>query len=345
LNCTVTSCMFSCSFYVIQVMRTEVLPIEHYLRDTLGITITTTPWRGRNHLPHFLKEQYSFVETTLLGKQCLFVIDTGSIEQSPAALRKHMDMIQARQEGEVIYVRSAVTAYNRKRLIEHKVPFIVPGNQMYLPMLAIDLREYFRTLRSEVPTLSPSTQAIIIDALLRKTEVITPSGMAQRLGYSAMTMTRAFNELATAKLADVTVESRQRHLRFNQNGRELWTKALPLLRSPVNKRLFIRRSHAPTGGLRAGLTALAQYSMLASPEYTTHALSQEDWKSLKQVNKLIVSPIRDADVDELEVWSYPPALFAEHNKVDPLSLYLSLKDQRDERVEASVEEMMKNVAW
>jgi hypothetical protein len=86
---------------------------------------------------------------------------------------------------------------------------LFPGNQMYLPMLAIDLREHFRRIREETPTFSPSTQVVVLHALLRDAgQVLIPTEMAQLLGYSAMTMTRAFDELETASLAEVTIRGR-----------------------------------------------------------------------------------------------------------------------------------------
>jgi len=257
-----------------------------------------------------------------------------------------MDMLQARQQADLIYVRAQVTAYNRKRLIEQKVQFIVPGNQMYLPMLAIDLREHFRRIRKETPTFSPSTQVVVLHALLRDAgHVLIPAEMAPRLGYSAMTMTRAFDELETANLAEVTVRGRERCLHFIGGRKELWGNALPFLRSPVSKRLFIRRTKEAEGAIRAGLTALAHFSMLAPPEYTIYALSREDWKVLRQRHKTIEVPAQDPDASEIEVWWYPPALFAEDGNVDRLSLYLSLKEDRDERTETALEEMMEKFKW
>jgi hypothetical protein len=231
-------------------------------------------------------------------------------------------------------------------LIEQKVPFIVPGNQMYLPMLAIDLREHFRRIREEAPTFSPSTQVVVLHAMLRDAgQVLIPSEMAPLLGYSAMTMTRAFDELETAKLAEVTVRGRERCLRFIGDRREIWEKAQPFLRNPVSKRLFIRRINGAEGATHAGLTALAHYSMLAPPAYTTYALSREEWKTLRQQHKIIEVPVQDPDVSEIEVWWYSPARFAEHGMVDQLSLYLSLKADHDERTETALEEMMEKIEW
>ena len=327
-------------------MQTVLHELERYLHDALGVSVKTTPWSGVGQLPPVLRERYRFAKAELLGLRALLVIDANPEEQSPATVRKHLDMLQSKQPAELIYVRARVTAYNRKRLIEQKVPFIVPGNQMYLPMLAIDLREHFRRIREEAPTFSPSTQVVVLHAMLRDAgQVLIPSEMAPLLGYSAMTMTRAFDELETAKLAEVTVRGRERCLRFIGDRREIWEKAQPFLRSPVNKRLFIRRINGAEGATHAGLTALAHYSMLAPPAYTTYALSREEWKTLRQQHKIIEVPAQDPDASEIEVWWYSPARFAEHGMVDQLSLYLSLKADHDERTETALEEMMEKIEW
>src|SRR5580658_8104203 len=149
-------------------VRSELHELERYVQDALGVSVKPTPWRGADRLPHFLKERYKFAQAELLGLHALLVIDTNPEEQSPAMVRKHLDMLQPKQHTDLIYVRARVTGYNRKRLIEQKVPFIVPGNQMYLPMLAIDLREHFRRTRSALPAFSPATQAVVIYALLNE---------------------------------------------------------------------------------------------------------------------------------------------------------------------------------
>jgi hypothetical protein len=327
-------------------VQTVLHELERYLHDALGVSVKTTPWSGVGQLPPVLRERYRFEKAELLGLRALLVIDANPEEQSPATVRKHLDMLQSKQPAELIYVRARVTAYNRKRLIEQKVPFIVPGNQMYLPMLAIDLREHFRRIREEAPTFSPSTQVVVLHAMLRDAgQVLIPSEMAPLLGYSAMTMTRAFDELETAKLAEVTVRGRERCLRFIGDRREIWEKAQPFLRNPVSKRLFIRRINGAEGATHAGLTALAHYSMLAPPAYTTYALSREEWKTLRQQHKIIEVPVQDPDVSEIEVWWYSPARFAEHGMVDQLSLYLSLKADHDERTETALEEMMEKIEW
>jgi hypothetical protein len=47
---------------------------------------------------------------------------------------------------------------------------------------------------------------------------------------------------------------------------------------------------------------------------------------------------------ELEIWSYSPQLFAEENFVDKFSLYLSLRETNDERVEMALQQMMRAIS-
>ena len=326
-------------------MQTALMKLPTYLRETLGVEVAPKPWQDER-LPHFLKESYKFSKIELLGTQCLLMLDSSPTEQAPAVLRKHVRLVQTRWEDEIVYVRPSLTAYNRKRLIEQKVPFIVPGNQMYLPMLGIDFREYFRRLQSEPTPLSPSAQVLMIHALLHAREqVLTPKEVAARLGYSAMTMTRAFNQLEAADLVEVSTKGKSRRLHLLAGTKETWTKAQPFLRSPVKKRIYILHIAAASRGLHAGLSALADYTMLAPPARNTFALSREEWKSLGQRHEVMEVPKQDPDALEIEVWSYPPARFADGDLVDPLSLYLSLRSSDDERVAASLEELMEKVKW
>jgi hypothetical protein len=319
--------------------------LARYLEETLGVVVVPSPW-NEVRLPHFLKESYGFHEMALLGRRCLLMLDSRTTEQAPAAIRKHIVLAQARWDDEIIYVCPKLTPYNRKRLVEHKVPFIVPGNQMYLPMLGIDFREHFRRLHQEPETLSPSAQVLLLHALLRARQaILTPRGTAGLLGYSAMTMTRAFNELAAAHLVEVSTSGKERHLRLAAAPQDTWTKAQPFLRSPVKNQFCIERAGVAPQGLRAGLTALAQYTLLAPPPRPTVALSQKQWLTLRQENQVVEVPEQDPNALTIEVWSYSPAQFADSDLVDPLSLYLSLRDSDDERVETSLEELMDKVKW
>lgn len=46
---------------------------------------------------------------------------------------------------------------------------------------------------------------------------------------------------------------------------------------------------------------------------------------------------------KVELWNYSPKLLAKEKSVDKLSLYLSLKDSSDERVQDARKELLKDV--
>lgn len=328
-------------------MRTASAQLKRYLHEALGVVIEPVPWRGSAHLPFFLRERYDFSEVRLLDMPCLVMFDRGGQEEPPATVRTHMDQVKTKWNGEVLYVRERVTAYHRKRLIEQMVPFVVPGNQMYLPFAGIDLREHFKKLRAETTAFSPSTQALVIHLLLHRDAegTVTPAGMARRLGYSPMTMTRAFDELESAGLGEMISKGRERRFGFTEPAKDVWAKAQPLLRSPVKQRHFIGRTNPDPPGPRAGLMALAHYSMLAEPPNPVFALGREDWRSLGKRRRIDQLPGREPGALEIEVWSYAPALFARDGVVDRLSLHLSLRDVKDERIETALEEMLRGHPW
>ena len=322
------------------------ISFERYLKETLDIYLRPKKWKEAEKLPFFLRNLYAFFEVPILGTHCLAMVAKDEAEHTPATIRKHILQVQKKWSHEVIYVRQKVTAYNRKRLIEQKVPFVIPGNQMYLPFLGIDLREHFKKIRATDSPWSPSTQVVVLYALRHDGEPrFTPKNLANRLGYTAMTMTRALDELEGAGLGQIFMEGRERVLRFDRNKKELWGNALERLRSPVKKRMWVKYSLNKPLGMKAGLSALAYYSTLAEPANPVFALEGKKWKGIKTDKNLRVLDIPEPYACMLEIWSYPPELFAKSGVVDRFSLYLSMPANDDERVEAALEEMMEQVAW
>lgn len=327
--------------------KNDIERLSRYLGETLGIPAIPEPLMDSFHLPFFLRNSYSFFEIKILDCICILAVDLNTEEQSPAIVRKNIDQIRVKYDKEIIYVRKQITAYNRKRLIEHKVPFIVPGNQMYLPMLGIDMREYFKKMRSQPGKLNPSAQALGIYLCLKNTdEIITPAKIARQLGYSAMTLTRAFDELEANGIGEFFDQGRERCMRLTENKKTMWEKILPLLRSPVKKRFYIRTKDQKQPGPLSGLSALAHYSMLAEPNNPVFAFSSVDWKKyLQEHHKESEIVLQEPDTFEIEIWSYDPLLFSKDGIVDRLSLYVSLKDDHDERIESELERMLKEIQW
>jgi DNA-binding MarR family transcriptional regulator len=239
-----------------------------------------------------------------------------------------------------------MTAHNRSRLIERGIGFIVPGNQLYIPELAMDLREHFRMTKSrQGKGLSPVAQAVLFHHLLNlDPKATTPSAIAERLHYSAMSIGRAFDDLVALKLAKTERRGKERHLRFKRQGRDLLKSAHALLRSPVRAIKFVRNVPNVPTLKRAGESALAELTDLSRPKMDVYAVAASDWQ-------FFVKTFHLAEVDEnesnvaIETWSYDPAGLSEGPTVDPLSLYAQFSNDRDERVSMAAEELLERLTW
>ena len=255
------------------------ISFKRYLKETLDIDARSKQWPETGKLQIFLRNKYVFFEVRILGLPCLIMAVKGRVEQTPATIQKHMLQVRKKWQDEVIYVQQKVTSYNRKRLIQHKIPFIVPLNQMYLPFLGIDLREHFKNIRETEASFSPSTQVVVLYYLSQNDQFrLTPKTLANK---------------------------------------------------PF--------------GVKAGLSALAYYSNLAEPANPVLALEGKQWKKVKTNGDLMILDIVEPNASELEIWSYSPKMFGENVVVDRFSLFLSMREDNNERVQSALKGMLEQV--
>ena len=99
----------------------------------------------------------------------------------------------------------------------------------------------------------------------------------------------------------------------------------------------------PDSVFLAGESCLSEYSMLNAPRTEVYACNKRQ-KEIHQRTE--VFPMLDTgEYVELELWKYPPELFATDGKVDIISLYCSLKANPDERVEGELESLLEEIKW
>lgn len=321
-----------------------------YLQEVLGIhTPEEKPWAQANALPYFLHDAFRFVELELLGRPVVLAIASSNEKLVLGDIRTQLDKVRRQGEQPVVFVTDALASYERKRLIEQKVPFIVPGNQLYLPDLGLDLREHFRQRApSTGASLSPSTQAILISALMNEPLATDwhPARLASDMSYTPMTLSRAVRELNAAGLATTHKVGRSQCLHRELPPQEIWKMARPLLRSPVRRTVWVMNDTLPAGHpwRLAGLSALARDSMLTDPKRPVYALTSAQWREALKAGAREAPETSDA-AQALELWIYDPALVPGRATVDPLSLTLSLQDSTDERVLQALDELKEQLPW
>ena len=318
-----------------------------YIKENLGEEAFITPWPEGRSMPLYLREPYEYRLTRIHGRDVLLMIVRALDVPSPAVIGKQSGIVRDRTGIEPIVVFSSLASYNRKRLVERGVSFIVPGNQMYLAPLGIDFREHNRRSRSEVQTVQPATQRTIISLLTRRLpeDEYSPSDLAEKLEYSTMTLTRVFKELESISFGDQLVSGRMRILRLTDVDRsELWNRVQSYLSTPVRRTetvLFLKEPK--TEFPLSGISALAQHSDLSESSRKTVAVDGNRWRRSQRESAITEVPPTEEAATSVEVWKYPPQTWGE--TVDPLSLYLSLRGSPDERVQGALDLMLERFPW
>lgn len=332
---------------------------EAYIHEVLGkdITLRPLPRSKMAKFPVYITEAYQLLTAELYNRELLFVkpvdLEFFSILQTKKQLTQLSKVFPY-----VVLLLPQVSAYNRKRLIEKEISFIVPGKQLFLPDLLIDLREtdLREPVRKKQDKLLPSAQFLVIYHIIHrhakwKIEEHTFKEIALKTGYTPMAITKAVDNLKYEELIEVTGE-KEKTIRFRLDRAELWRDILQrkLFVNPVLKKVYIDGFRNSPRLLLAGRSALPEYSDMNPVRQLTYAIDktqfyylQEEGKSWRTLNEA------DGEV-RLEVWKYDPRKLVDELPndlavVDPLSLYLSMEDSTDERTEMALEQIIDQYIW
>lgn len=298
-----------------------------------------------NGLPLYLTKEYTPYELELFGKQIIVLQRKTVANESPGRLAKDVATLRKHFEKDVAIVLNELAFWERKRLIEKQVPFIVPGRQLYLPMLLLDLRERFpRSTVSTQQYLSRAAQQTLLRQILRgDVENRIMRDIANLLGYSAMMITKIRGELVALDLCTVEASGRSRQIVFPMPPEQLWSRAISHMRSPVFRTHFL--TGKISGVQLAGTSALAKHSLLQPDKLPTFAVWKKRFDRVMKENRLVEIESEEGADLILEEWYYDPLNISETEAVDPLSLYLSFRYNPYERIQIALEEMLEKLPW
>lgn len=317
--------------------------ITDYIFKVLGLKTKLVPYAGASALPYLLQSSYSFFVATVAAQKFLLMHDQQKMPLTPLAILKHRNLLCEHWNGRIVYAADAMASYQRLRLLQRQMPFIVPGRQLYLPFLGMAFSETDRKSNKEFSEPGIPAMLLILGMLNKQIDnPLTLESIASRFGYSQMTVSRAFDELEYFSLArrEIQKGGKNKRLVFTAAGQSLWKQALPLLKTPVRRIVGLETLPDGLSVCIAGVNALAGKTMLSEPAQAEYATTIKAYNALRNVETL---PRAAAPV-LLQLWIYSPASFG-NNTVDPLSLYLSLKDDPDERVQIALDELMKGIKW
>jgi len=337
----------------------EMIKINQYIQEILGtsIDIIHLPKNKLENLPFFFSEIYKFYKAFLFKQELLLVEYRNPDDLSISQIEKHFNLLKKDFQQKIVLVLLEIASYNRKRLIEKGINFIVPGKQLFLPELLIDLRETFilSKAKSKKEKLLPSAQFLLLYHIIHrndnwKIENLPFKEIAKKIGYSAMAISKAVDNLTYFKL--VTVEGeKEKSIHFSLSRLELWHETINrnLLINPVKKRVYVDKVPDNVNILKCNASALSVYTNMNPSLQMFYALEDRLFYSL-QKNKLLINANESEGEYCLEIWKYDPLtlvgeLIKDSNVVDPLSLYLSLKESPDERIEMALEQIIEKFIW
>lgn len=329
-----------------------MLSLEKRLTDYLepiagnAIVLGNIAESAQGALPLFLRQRYQLRRIRIFHQDCLLALEAPNWESaSPAEYAAHAKALLAQLREPVTLVIPKVVSYVRNRMVQAGTPFIVPGSQLFMPFMMVDLRERFTSLATAPgQPLTPAAQVILLYHLLRKPLQGMPlQEIAKLTGYTGMTVTKVKDEWETNGLCQSNRLGRALAVEFPCHGRNLWQIAEPLLSSPTKKSNWVRWKNQKiltSTCLFAGYTALSKATMTEDDRTPTWAAPQNAYrKMLINGNITTVNDPEDADI-RLEAWSYNPFLLSDGPCVDPLSLVLSLRSNRDDRVQQQLQTLL-----
>ena len=312
-----------------------------YLSEVLGCNPEIDRKSPIHGVPYYILDRYKVSKARILNEEFVIITDNNG-ENTPDNIRKHIKTITDKTGFPAVYLHRALSSFNRKRLINYHVNFVVPGNQMFLPDLKIDLREYFKTLESKGNKIKPSTQAIVLYSLINGINHLDSKRIINELHYSAMTVSRAFREISELDIGELKKDGWENVIKLPDSKHKLWEMAYPYMESPVKSEIYLAHFNPTEDFFIAGFSALAEISMLAAKENTEYAINLARWNSLirEQSIKYVAEPEKTESNNKIQLWSYTPRISNSNRFIDKYSLYLSLKDDQDERIKHTLEDML-----
>jgi len=315
--------------------------IDKYLNDKydLGINISPLTENLKRILPLYITSNYNIILATYNEIQfCLLELVT---EQNftPDQLFKQSGLIKEKADLIPVFTFKQVSSYNIDRYIKKRINFIIPEKILYLPDFLIDIRKQNKSKKGRRKDLViPMAQLVLLYHLqVESLNNMTTKIVAEKLKLPYISINRAINNLNDFGFCNLS-DSKERIIIFEEDKKKLWESAFEYLQSPIEK-VFKTDKEYIGKYYRSGINALSHYTFINDEFIEYYAVPKDNLKLIRK------------DLDEdfgdnmVEVWKYDPAILSSGEFVDKLSLYLTLRNSDDERIEIELKQMISNIEW
>ena len=306
--------------------------------DILGLTINFKKWNKEKQLPLFILNDYLIQKAIINDIECLSLTPKGDIPTLPA-FKKQISIIREIENIPIFLQLNAISSFRKRNLLENKIPFILKDKMAYLPFMTTYLTNTQYEDKS-IEKISLSTQLLFTWILYQNTNKYYVSDAVKSLGFSNMTLTRAFRQLCATQLLEEHKDGRKIFLTTNLSKVDLFNKMKAYLQPTFYSQGYILKKEITKDMILAGEFAFSQHTHLNPPKLKTYAIEKKHSKNIKLQRECYSY---DEQV-ELQIWKYNPLLFSPNPKnIDVISLILSLLGKEDERLDIEIENLLKKI--
>ena len=287
---------------------------------------------------------YKFYDGEFHGMPLLFAEPKGKVA-TPRCLSVTANNLTSLLQLPIVFLLPACPAYERQRLIDKDVYFVVSEKYVHLPMLLAN--ERVRKTK-QAKTLTPVAQYLLLYHLqIGSIEGMAARDIEDKIPYSYASITLGLTCLEDLGLCKKVAEaSKRKVIHFGMKGMNLWEQAQPFFVNPVEDRSYLDGLLSDDSFPECGINALAHYTRLNPDPERTIMMSVKQLRNFKSSEALVRPNEFDGNII-IEAWKYPPvtATGVKAEWVDKLSLAISLREDEDPRVEGEVERLINETEW
>lgn len=299
-----------------------------------GLSIRYEPWDNKSILPLYIVNSYQFYTAYIENIRCIVIKPIEELPTLPS-LKKQIQKIRVIDDVPVVLYSKTISFYRRKSLLENHIPFMT-DKQVFLPFIGTLLVDEKETEKIKDKFVY-STQLLFLAYMYNHEKKVYVSDLLKSLPFSAMTLSRAVKQLEMTDLFLVYKDGVNKVIESKYSYKELFERVQHYLLTPVRQVGYMDQSLVTDHMVLSGESALSEMSMLNPSRIRTYAVYEKDFDNSQLIDELI-----DPDVQiKVEIWAYDPHLFTHTNIADTLSIVLSLKENKDERIEKILEDILK----
>lgn len=211
----------------------------------------------------------------------------------------------------------AVDSMVRRNLLNKRVNFVVPGQQIYFPELYISLKESESIKHIKPKQLSLPAQVLLLYHLQKRSLADTPlSEIAKLIGYSNKTISLVVPELQNLGIAKlVSRTNRTKTLSFYRSGLDLWNQIEKYLQNPIAGTGYTNKNIESLNPVKC--VGATTYTCTPENKFVEYGITQNEARS-NQI-KLYVTERGNS----IRLWRYNPRILATDGYADILSTILS----------------------